>query len=292
MSKTEWIGARAKINLTLQVLGKRADGYHELELIFQPVTLADILEIEENDRNRLVFSCSVPAFENDENLVCRGYAALRQRFPGRIPGLNVRLTKHIPAGAGLGGGSTDCAALLRYLNRRYELGLSRNEMFSLGVQLGADVPACMLSRASLGHGVGERLTEIRTRASFPLLIAKPPCSFSTAEMYRRVDAVRFDPADYSSRMIRALEDGDPAAAAGSLYNTFERVVPEKERIQELKRLLRSAGAAGALMTGSGSAVFGIFESRVARDRAWEQLQGTAGCEWFSCETMNEEDGTF
>ena len=221
--------ARAKINLTLYVLGKRPDGYHDLELIFQPVSLADTLDVEENDRDELVFTCSVPAFENEHNLVCRAYAAMREAFPGKIPGLTVHLVKHIPSGAGMGGGSTDASALLVWLNRQYQLGAGREELIRIGAALGADVPACLFPHATLGRGIGERLTDIRTGLSAPLLLIKPEVSFSTGEMYARVDRIPYDPSENRTRqMIRALEAGDPAEAAGNLYNVFEEAVPERD----------------------------------------------------------------
>ena len=280
--------ARAKINLTLYVLGKRPDGYHDLELIFQPVSLADELTICENDTDSLRFTCSVKAFENENNLVCRGYAALRQRFPGRIPGLDIHLEKHIPSGAGMGGGSTDCSALMVWLNRQYRLGMPREELITAGAALGADVPACMIPHATLGRGIGERLTDIHTELRLPLLVVKPSDSYSTGEMYGRVDAIPYDPAsNRNEAVIRAMESGNASALAENLYNVFEETVPAPERVRALKERLINAGAIGALMTGSGSAIYGIFSDISSRDTACSLLAGDGDYALYPCEMVNE-----
>ena len=300
--------ARAKINLTLYVLGKRPDGYHDLELIFQPVSLADELTVEENNRDCLVFSCSVPAFANEENLVCRGFAAMRERFPGKIPGLTVHLQKNIPSGAGMGGGSTDCSVLLAWLYDRYIIGREsdalrirpedlpftawdnpdRDELIRIGAALGADVPACMIPHAALGRGIGEQLTDIRTEMRAPLLLIKPDVSFSTGEMYRRVDAIPYDPSgNRNPQMIRALEGNSISEAAENLYNVFEQAIPEPERIASLCAKLKEAGALGSRMTGSGSVVYGIFADEMSRDRAFLALRNLPGCRLYRCETVNE-----
>lgn len=282
------LSARAKINLCLYVLGKREDGYHDLELVFQPVSLADDLLIRENAEEKMVFTCSVPAFENPENLVCRGYQRMRELFPGRIPGLTVHLVKKIPSGAGMGGGSTDCSALLVWLNQTYSLGLSLEELIRIGAGLGADVPACMIPRASRGRGIGERLTQIRTGLRLPLLVVKPDVSFPTGEMYRRVDEIPFSgsacPAD---AMVEALEKEEVAGIVKNLYNVFEEVVPAGDVIRCWKHRLIEAGAAGALMTGSGSAVFGIFRDERSRDMAADALGTGEGYRVYRCETVNE-----
>ena len=283
--------ARAKINLTLEILGKRPDGYHDLELIFQPISLADELEISENGADRLFFSCSVHEFENEDNLVCRAYRLLRNCFPGKIPGLTIHLEKKIPSGAGLGGGSTDCSALMAWLDHAYQLKLGRDGLIRLGAGLGADVPACMIPHATLGRGIGEQLTDIRTDLSLPLLIIKPDMHFSTGEMYSRADSL--PDRHYlgaAGQMVQALEHGDARAAAGLLYNIFEEAVPEQERIQSIREALLRAGALGARMTGSGSAVFGIFENTRERDRAFLQCKVLPGCSLYTAGTVNLPEG--
>ncbi|MBR3165352.1 MAG: 4-(cytidine 5'-diphospho)-2-C-methyl-D-erythritol kinase [Lachnospiraceae bacterium] len=297
---TEKIKAYAKINLTLHVLGKREDGYHDLDLIFSPVSLCDEMEIGENDLDRIIFSCSIPEFSTEDNLVVRAYETMREKYPGRIPGLDVALKKTIPAGAGMGGGSADAAALLAFLAERYLPEISGQELIGIGAGLGADVPACLIRHATRGLGVGERLTHIRTEAAFPLLVIKPPYSFNTGEMYRRTDALLPDRHENrNDRMVKALEKEDAGAVSDLLYNIFEKAVPEREKIQTLKRILTENGARGSLMTGSGSAVFGIFEDTVKRDEAYEILSEKAasetekdaplyGCRIYSCEMVNRQ----
>lgn len=284
------IEAPAKINLTLYVTGRRPDGYHDLELIFQPVTLVDELWITDNDEYRLNFSCSVSALETGDNLVCRGYRALAERYPGQVRGLDVHLDKHIPSGAGMGGGSTDCAALLVFMDRHFGLGLGAQGLIEIGAGLGADVPACLFRHATLGRGIGEQLSDIRTHAHFPLLVIKPDLSFRTGEMYAKIDgrAAGTKPEDRKTQqMIAALEADDAAAAAACLTNEFETVVPEQGRIQDLLTRLRRAGALGSRMTGSGSAVFGLFDGAQQRDLAFVALRNLPGCRVFRCETLNE-----
>ena len=196
----------------------------------------------------------------------------------------------------MGGGSTDCSALLVWMNEHYHLGLSREELIRIGAGLGADVPACMFSHATLGHGIGEQLTDIRTGLEYPLLLIKPEISFSTGRMYQRVD--QLPPAGRKERrteeMVRAMEKGNLKQVAGLLYNVFEEAVPEPEYIRILRQKLMSAGAMGSLMTGSGSVVYGIFDGEESRNEAMEQLRKAqsagdawlAGCRFFACHTVN------
>lgn len=280
------IEARGKINLTLNVTGRRENGYHDLELIFQPVSLCDILTIEKKPDSGLAFSCSVKRFENENNLVCRAYERLRERYP-QVGGLSVFLKKNIPSGAGMGGGSSDAAALILAVNELFDLKMSREEMISLGAGLGADVPACLFRGATLGRGIGEELTLISTNYSYPLLIIKPKYSFSTAQMYQAIDETPgLEQKNTSAQVQEGLEKQDLPLICRNLYNVFEDVVPGKERIQILKEELIRQGASGSLMTGSGSCVYGIFESREQRDRACEKLKSKYRV--FACEAVNEE----
>lgn len=284
MGEEKKLEARAKINLTLNVTGRRPNGYHDLELIFQPVSLCDILTVSLKEEPGLDFTCSVKAFENSSNLVCRAYDLLAKRYPG-VKGLRVHLEKHIPSGAGMGGGSTDASALILEMNRMFDLGMTWEKLVELGAGLGADVPACMLTRASFGRGIGEELTVIDTHLSYPLLVLKPEVSFSTAEMYRAIDESGEIRQQYRSEaVIKGLEQGDLESIAANLYNVFEEAVPGKQQIQQLKQELLDCGALGSLMTGSGSCVFGIFRDKESRDRAYEQLKNRY--EAYACEAVN------
>lgn len=278
------VEARGKINLTLNVTGRRENGYHDLELIFQPVSLSDTLFIEKKKEPGLDFTCTIKPFETPENLVCRAYRKLAEIYP-QVGGMKVHLKKRIPSGAGMGGGSTDAAAMILAMDKLYDLGMTWEEKCAIGASLGADVPACMLTRASIGRGIGEELTEIDTDMSYPLLIIKPRYSFSTAKMYQAIDeSGEINQKYLSGEVISGLENGDLNRICQNLYNVFEEAVPGGERIQELKRLLLSYGAIGSLMTGSGSCVYGIFRSRKMRDRAYLALRGRHRV--YACEAVN------
>ncbi|MDD6213105.1 MAG: 4-(cytidine 5'-diphospho)-2-C-methyl-D-erythritol kinase [Clostridiales bacterium] len=286
------IWARAKINLNLYVLGKRDNGYHDLELIFQPVSLADELMVKENGKDGLDFSCSVPEFSNPNNLVCRGYETLRQQFPDKVKGLEIYLKKNIPSGAGMAGGSTDCSALLLWMNRHFSLGLSRNQLVEIGVKLGADVPACMVPHATLGRGVGEILTDIPIFHSYPILLLKPEAAFPTGQMFRFLDQKGISNRRRKTEaLIRSMEAGDLSAMCSCLHNDFEEAVPERELIGKMKQLLLEAGALGSLMTGSGSVVYGIFDQAETRDRAAEKLREICDFQVYTCEAVNEWEET-
>lgn len=278
------VEARGKINLTLNMLGRREDGYHDLELIFQPISLSDILTVEKKAEPGLEFTCTAKELENEDNLVYRTYERLLEHYPG-IGGLRVHLEKKIPYGSGLGGGSADVAALIRAVNQMFGLQLGRKERMELGKGLGADVPACMLSRAAVGTGIGDQLALIDTEMEYPLLLLQPKEPFSTAAMYRKLDEAAGLSQEYLTEQVkRGLETGNLSEICENLYNVFEEVVPDKDRLQELKALLVEYGASASLMTGSGSCVYGIFKDASMRDRAYEELKHDY--EVYACEAVN------
>ena len=278
------IEARAKINLTLNVTGRRDNGYHDLELIFQPVSLCDPLYIEKKPDQSLAFSCSVKLFENEDNLVCKTYRAMAQRYP-QIGGLSVFLKKRIPSGAGMAGGSTDAAAMIRALDQMYGLHMTWEQKKEIAVSLGADVAACLLTQASIGRGIGEELTKIDTDFTYSILVLKPKVSFSTAQMYRAIDESGQITQRYLSQEAAAgLETKDLDRICASLYNVFEEAIPEKAVIRELKQALTRSGAIGSLMTGSGSCVYGIYRNRRMRDRAYRMLK--KHYQAYACEAVN------
>ncbi|WP_434309674.1 4-(cytidine 5'-diphospho)-2-C-methyl-D-erythritol kinase [Hominifimenecus sp. rT4P-3] len=278
------VEARGKINLTLNVFGRREDGYHDLELIFQPISLSDILTVEKKAEPGLEFTCTVKELENEDNLVYRMYERLLERYPG-IGGLRVHLEKRIPYGSGLGGGSADVAALIRAVNQMFGLQLGRKEMMELGAGLGADVPACMLSRAAVGTGIGDQLSLIDTEMEYPLLLLQPKELFSTASMYQKLDeSGNLSQERLTDQVKRGLETGNLSEICDNLYNVFEEVVPDRDRLQELKALLVEYGASASLMTGSGSCVYGIFKDAAMRDQAYEDLKKEY--QVYSCEAVN------
>lgn len=278
------IEARAKINLTLNVTGRRDNGYHDLELIFQPVSLCDTLYIEKKPDQGLAFSCSVKLFENEDNLVCKAYHAMTQCYP-QIGGLSVFLKKRIPSGAGMAGGSTDAAAMIRALDQMYGLHMTWEQKKEIAVSLGADVAACLLTQASIGRGIGEELTKIDTDFTYSILVLKPKASFSTAQMYRAIDeSGQITQRYFSQEAAAGLETKDLDRICASLYNVFEEAIPEKAVIRELKQALTGSGAIGSLMTGSGSCVYGIYRNRRMRDRAYRMLK--QHYQAYACEAVN------
>lgn len=277
--------AFAKINYVLDITGRRDDGYHTLDTVFQPVSLFDTLEAEKT-AGEFLFSCSDPALAGEDNLACRAYRQMKAHY-GFSGGMKLRLEKRIPSQAGLGGGSSDAAAVLKLCNTLFELGLSREALMREGALLGADVPCFMIEGPSRGRGTGTELTPIFGGMKLPLLILKPSAACSTPLMYRRLDAAgiggdrgRGDAAQ------AALERRDRRALISVLHNDFEAVASEEE-IRLLLRELRREGAAASLLCGSGSAVCGFFENEDLRNAAYGRYlrKERNGLAVFSCETL-------
>jgi len=278
----------AKINLTLRVHGRRADGYHEIETVFQTVTLHDRLTFEAQDDARLELVCDAPGVPCDEsNLVHRAGIALRERY-GAGRGARVSLEKRIPAGGGLGGGSSNAAVALVGLARLWKIEADRHALAEIGVSLGADVPFFLTGGTALGTGRG---TDIHALADVPpkqLLLITPRVRVSTAEAYKSLNAHALtkavSPVNLTVSRAQAEISGSLHAA---LSNDFEPVVyrlyPEIERARDA---LMAAGASGALLSGSGASVFGLFENVWERDRAQARLRVEAGWQVFACTTLS------
>ena len=289
MRKTEE-KAYAKINIGLDVLGRREDGYHELKMVMQTIDLCDdvLLSWEEGGTDREIrILCDTPGVPCDRrNLAYRAAEAFISRcsekegrlFPGR---LEIRLVKRIPAAAGLAGGSSDAAAVLRGLDRMLGTCFGEAELRRIALPLGADIPYCVSGGTALAEGIGEVLTPLPSLPDCSIVLVKPPFDCSTAEIYGTLHADSLDPSDHPEmdRVVRAIRNGSVREAAEHMGNILElpalRMHPE---IGTIRQALRRAGAAGASMSGSGSAVFGIFEDRGEAERACRALRenGTAG----------------
>ena len=261
------INAYAKINLSLALTGVREDGYHTLHSIMQTVSLCDTLEIERAEQNS--FTCTEPALESGSNLCIKARDAF-YRATGLQGCVRIHLDKQIPTGAGLGGGSADAAAVLRALNRLYGEPLTNQALLTLSATLGADVPFCLHGGTCLCTGIGEVLTPIEDAKPLYLVIAKGADGLSTPDMYRRMDAVKetWSSADRTGY----FNDFEPVA---------ESVLPD---IAYLKQRLLALGASVAMMSGSGSAVFGIFETRSQTEFAAQAI-ASEGFFASSCTTM-------
>lgn len=255
-------GAFAKLNLTLDVLQKRDDGYHDLCSVMQSVSLHDDVELELDSGDTWRLVCDREDVPCDEtNLAWRAAKLFFDRFGGAPQGLEIRITKRIPAQAGLAGGSADAAAVLRALNRHRGYPLSVYALCELGAELGSDVPFCVLCGTALAEGRGERLTALPDAPEMFYVICKPEASFSTPELYAKLDASPIGERPNTTAMRAALQRGDLQQIGEHLCNVFEPVALENHlELNYIKSIMMSYGAYGAQMTGSGSAVFGIFDS--------------------------------
>jgi 4-diphosphocytidyl-2-C-methyl-D-erythritol kinase len=270
------IRAPAKINLTLRVVGKRADGYHLLDTIMLPVSLYDELEIRKVRGNAapIQVTCDHPSVPTDEtNLVYRAAELLLAKARRREP-ITIHIRKRIPIGAGLGGGSTDAAATLVGLNRLFKLHYTARQLERIGLKIGADVPFFIRGRPARARGIGERLCTMRHVPRFWLLILYPCIPVSTAWVYRNL-RLKLTKPSVNTSIASSLKSFEKLG--GLLINDLEAVtIKHYPRIGKMKAKLARAGAAAALMSGSGSSVFGIFRSKkMAQDvlRRWRDEEG-------------------
>ncbi|MDR1000376.1 MAG: 4-(cytidine 5'-diphospho)-2-C-methyl-D-erythritol kinase [Clostridiales bacterium] len=268
------VHAKAKVNLALDVLGKRADGYHELKMIMQTVLLNDNVCVEKTTRAGIECSCNLPFLPKDtRNLAV--LAARRMLDDFMLPGgVKIDIHKRIPVSAGLAGGSSDCAAVLLAMNKLYGLGLSLEALMSIGASMGADVPFCVVGNAAqrgvtyLAQGVGERLTQLHSCPCCAIVIAKPAFPLSTADVFAAFDnnAVTQRNAEIQRPefgiLYSALKAGDLSTLAKNMINVLEYANLKKyPQIYELKQFMMKLGAAGALMSGSGPSVFAVFTEK-------------------------------
>ena len=270
--------AYGKINLGLDVVRKREDGYHEVRMIMQAVDLYDRITMERMESGIHV-TANLPYVPDGEgNLAYRAAKLLMEEF-GITEGISIEIKKMIPVAAGMAGGSTDAAAVLVGVNRMFGLGLTKKELMERGVQLGADVPYCILRGTALSEGIGEILTELPAPPPCTLVIAKPPVSVSTKEVYGRLDLKALRPEDHPDidGMAEAIRTGDLAGITSRLGNVLELVTePAHPEITRIKGLLLENGADGALMSGSGPTVFGMFKDRWQAERACVLLREAEG----------------
>lgn len=256
---TLYEGAYAKLNLTLDVLGKREDGYHDLQSVMQTISIRDDVEIDIGTGKPWKLLCSVEGIPEDEtNLAWKAAKVYCDTMKKDPNGLEIRILKRIPSGAGMGGGSADAAAVLRALNRHYGEPLSILALAELGAQVGSDVPFCVLCGTAMVEGRGERLRRLPDIPDCIFVVVKPEFSVSTPELYRKIDSVAIAHRPDNKAMESALLAGDLSKVAQNVYNVFDPVVTEEHiELNYIKSLLHQYGAVGYQMTGSGSAVFGI-----------------------------------
>jgi 4-diphosphocytidyl-2-C-methyl-D-erythritol kinase len=264
--------AFAKVNLTLDVTGKRADGYHLLRMVMQSVGLYDRVVLTPDDDGGIRLVCPGCAAEPSHNTAFLAAEAFFRKTKLPNPGLEIRIEKRIPAEAGMAGGSADAAAVLTGLNHLFGEPLSAEELRGLGLEIGADVPFCLCGSTMLAEGVGERLTPLPPIPECLFVSAKPEIGMSTAESYRRYDSLELPPSAHpdSEGMLAAITAGSLEGIASRLCNVLELVSPQ-EPVAAISRILLKNGALGAVMTGSGTAAFGIFSQKEKAESAFRAL---------------------
>ena len=256
---TLYEGAFAKLNLTLDVLGKRPDGYHDLQSVMQTVSIRDDIEIDVGTGKPWKLVCDKEGIPCDErNLAWKAAKAYCDALNKDPEGLEIRITKRIPSGAGMGGGSADAAAVLRALNRHYGNPLSIGALAELGAQVGSDVPFCVICGTAMCEGRGERLRKLPDMPDCVIVVCKPEFSVSTPELYRKLDEVAIVGRPDNQAMESALIAGDLEKIAHGLCNVFDPVVTADHlELNYIKSIFHQYGAIGYQMTGSGSACFAI-----------------------------------
>lgn len=254
--------ALAKINLGLDILGKREDGYHEVRMIMQTIQMYDVLEIRKTRRPGIALATNLPYIPTDErNLVYKAAKLLMDEFQLK-EGLNIKLAKSIPVAAGMAGGSSDAAAAFVGVNRIFNLGLSERELMERAVKVGADVPYCIMRGTALAEGIGEKLTWIPQVPKCYVLIGKPGVSVSTKLAYESISMDGIESHLDIDGMIQDIEKGDLLGMTSKMGNVFEPgIIKRYPIIQEIKDLMEANGALKAMMSGSGPTVFGIFDNQ-------------------------------
>lgn len=285
------IRAPAKVNLFLRVLGRRPDGYHLLDTLIVPVSLYDVIEIrrvpakrQQPANARITIDCDDPAVPaGEENLAYRAAQLLLKQVE-RPTGIHIHIQKRIPLGAGLGGGSTDAAATLLGLNRLFKLNLSEARLERLALRLGADVPFFIRARPARAYGIGERLRPVRELVHFWLVMLYPGFPVGTASVYNKLPKKLTKPTPGNS-IASSLKRFD--RLADLLVNDLESVTLESyPKIRLLKEKLLREGAAGGLMSGSGSSVFGVFGSKGLAQRAFDRLRNEEGVQAYLVHVLN------
>lgn len=270
-----YLKALAKINLSLDVLRRREDGYHEVKMIMQTVSLCDELEVRKVKQPGIHVKTNLYYLPtNENNLVYKAASLLMDEFH-ITDGISIQLQKKIPVAAGMAGGSSDAAAVLWGLNQMYGLGLSRKELMELGVRLGADVPYCVLRGTALAEGIGEKLKVLPPMPKCYILIAKPGINVSTRFVYENLHANDLRPEQHPDvdAVIGNIRDGDLAGLCAHMGNVLEEVtVPAHPVIDRIKKYMIKGGALGAMMSGSGPSVFGIFDTQGKARKAYRAVK--------------------
>ncbi len=277
--KTFTRNAYAKVNLALDVLRRREDGYHDVCMIMQNLSLYDTLTftMEEADTLAITLSCDKEFVPCDErNLIYKAIVLMGETY--HLTGhIHVELVKRIPVEAGMAGGSTDCAAAFHAMRELYGLDVSDQELMKLGVKLGADVPYCIMAKTALSEGIGEVLTEVAPLPDCYVVVSKPTISVSTKMVYENLHANELQHHPDVAGMIEALKQGDLSGVASRMENVLETVTTKLyPQIEEIKQSMKESGAENAIMSGSGPTVFGLYREKAIAEQAAEKIRQQYG----------------
>lgn len=268
------VKALAKINLGLDVLRRREDGYHEVCMVMQTIHLYDRLDIVKNQSGQITMETNLAFLPtNENNLVYKAAKLLCDEF-GIKDGIHVNLQKRIPVAAGMAGGSTDAAAVLYGVNKIFDLGLTTQQLMERGVKIGADVPYCIMRGTALAEGIGEKLTQLPPMVKCPILIAKPAINVSTKFVYENLKLDTVTHPDMK-QLVEDIKEKDLHNIAAHMGNVLESVtIPAYPIIADIKEHMMNHGAVGAMMSGSGPTVFGLFEDEKTAETAYEAIRKT------------------
>lgn len=262
----------AKINLSLDVIGRREDGYHLLRMIMQSVSLFDVITLKSGQDSIRVFCENKDVPCNESNIAYKAAKLMFERYKIQ-DGIEIFIEKNIPIAAGLAGGSTDAAGVIKGINELYKLNLSDQEMMDIGLKIGADVPYCIIGGTALAEGIGEKLTVISPLKETWCVLAKPPIGVSTVEVYKelKLDGIVEHPK--TDKLISCIEEGDLITLSQNMINVLETVTIEKYPIiSEIKNVMMDFHALGSLMSGSGPTVFGLFEDKNTAEKCYSKLK--------------------
>lgn len=265
------IKAYGKINLGLDVIGKLPDGYHEVKMVMQTVGIYDELTFEKAQEGIMVTTDSPELPTDENNLIYKAAKLMQEKYRIR-DGIRIHLQKNIPVAAGMAGGSTDAAAAMKGISRLYGLDVSLPELMRMGVEIGADVPYCVLGGTALAEGIGEKLTPLEPAPECYVLVAKPDINVSTKYVYEHLDLAGVEKHPDIDGMVEAIGVGSLQGILDRMENVLETVtIPAYPVIRDLKQRMRELGAVNSLMSGSGPTVFGIFLEKRAAQIAFDRL---------------------
>ncbi|MDY4078498.1 MAG: 4-(cytidine 5'-diphospho)-2-C-methyl-D-erythritol kinase [Clostridium sp.] len=264
--------AYAKINIVLDVVGKREDGYHLLKMIMQTIDLYDIIKIKKINHG-IKINCNKEYVPTDERNLAYKAAKLFMDTYNINSGVEINIEKNIPVAAGLAGGSTDCAAVLKMMNKIFNINVSDDELMQLGVKLGADVPYCIIGGTALCEGIGEKITKLKPFKNHILVLVKPPFGVSTKEVYKAFDLEKARIHPNTNNIIEKMKQDDLIFVSNNMKNLLENVTLKKYKsLIGIKEDMISLGSVGTLMSGSGPSVFGFFDDMTKAQKCYDKMK--------------------